>query len=316
MSLELATRIFKAASDPSRLRLLALLERGEASVGELQTILEQSQPRVSRHLRLLTEAGLVERFRDGQWIYYRLAATPVARNTLAVLDAAADSADTQMLADYNALRRMTEERQREAWQSGSARRTLLAFPAAAQVDDQHLRDALDDALGGGSLGEVLVVGRRAGSLLGLLAPRASQAAGVAPTRALRLLARSSVHAAGLTNCTIRDASPQALPFEAACFDVVLLDEVLGQQMLPVLREAVRVLRPGGRLLILDRVRPAQSRLSAEAREPGLAENHLLAALAEAGCRLSSRSWLPGRAMEHALFTAVVETSQPRTGSYD
>jgi ArsR family transcriptional regulator len=104
MSIDLAARTLKAAAEPTRVRLLLLLGRGEATVGELQEILEQSQPRVSRHLRVLAEAGLVERFRDGQSIYYRLASDQLPEAISGLVRDAAGANDPLVLADAAALR--------------------------------------------------------------------------------------------------------------------------------------------------------------------------------------------------------------------
>jgi DNA-binding transcriptional ArsR family regulator len=123
MSLAATLKTLKAAADPTRLRLLALLANGEATVGELQEILEQSQPRVSRHLRLLDEAGLVAKFRDGHWIYYRLATAPsaivdgrlageiLAGEILALID----TDDEQVARDRTALDRVKRNREREVF---------------------------------------------------------------------------------------------------------------------------------------------------------------------------------------------------------
>ena len=102
MSFVLASRRLKALAEPTRLRLLALLAGGEVTVGELQAILGQSQPRVSRHLKLLADAGLVERFRDGHWVYYRLSGDPKARALSAAAIAQLPAADQQRLADQAA----------------------------------------------------------------------------------------------------------------------------------------------------------------------------------------------------------------------
>lgn len=313
MHLEAVTRCLKAAAEPTRLRLLALLSRGEASVGELQDILGQSQPRVSRHLRLLDEAGLVERFRDGHWIYYRLTAAPATRAVLGLL-AAEPRGDAQLAADAAALEQVTRHRQRAAWSAG-ATRVMPAARAATPLAADHLREALDDALGAGPLGRVLVVGCRAGTLLQQLGPRAEQAVGVDPSSSLRLLARGRLRAARLENCTVRAARATALPFPPAHFHVVVLDEALGTAPRAVLAEAVRVLRAGGRLLLLDHIRPAATRLEASPAAAGLPENQLLALLAESGCRVTHRSWLPGPALDQALIAGVAESARGRTGTH-
>ena len=87
-------RWLRAAGESSRLRLLALCAQGPLSVSELAETLRQSEPRVSRHLKILSEAGLIERYRQGQWVQYRVAADPqaAARESFpALLGALADT---------------------------------------------------------------------------------------------------------------------------------------------------------------------------------------------------------------------------------
>ncbi|MDJ0927587.1 MAG: metalloregulator ArsR/SmtB family transcription factor [Gammaproteobacteria bacterium] len=314
MSFDLASRTLKAAADPTRLRLLALLDRGEATVGELQAILEQSQPRVSRHLRLLSDAGLVERFRDGHWIYYRVATTPAARALVRAAIDTLDPQDVELLADRAALDRVKRERQRDAFGDRSA---LTSTLAGARPGEAELRDVVDELLGDGAVGEVLDIGCGGGSLLRWLAPRARLVVGADVSRSARVLARSRAHQWGLSNCTIRDADVEHLPFDDACFDLVILDEVLSatNDRDAGLREALRVLRPTGRLLILDRIWPVATQLGPNP-EGGLIDNQLSAALAAAGGRVTARRWLPGRALEYAVFTAAPAYTLQRTGSDD
>ena len=146
MSFDLASRTLKAAADPTRLRLLALLDRGEATVGELQEILDQSQPRVSRHLRLLSDADLVERFRDGQWVYYRVATAAAARALVRAAIETLDPQDPELLADRERLDQVKRERQRDAFGGRSA---LTSTLAGTRPGDAELRETVDDVLGDG-----------------------------------------------------------------------------------------------------------------------------------------------------------------------
>lgn len=312
MPLELSVSRLKAAADATRVRLLLLLARGEATVGELQAILDQSQPRVSRHLRLLAEAGLVDRFRDGQSIYYRLAREPFAAELAAMLAAAAGRRDPQLLADAGALEKVLGARRRAACR-GTA--LLAAAQNGTRPATADLETALDELLEAFDCRDALDVGCGGGSLLAWLSRRAAHVTGVDTAREMRLLSRARTHAAGLSRCTVRAADLHALPFDARSFDLVLLDEVLGPSPAPVtaLRESARVLRPDGRLVILDRVEPTARHL--EAGRSGLAENQLNAALAGAGLRLTARGWLPGRAPDYAIFVSVPTSAALRTGTY-
>ena len=233
----------KAAAEPTRLRLLVLLRHGEFTVGELASILRQSQPRISRHLRLLTEAGFLDRFREQQCVYYRM---PVAgqclqwsRQILALLNPDA----TGLLRDREQAARVVSQRVVEA--------TAVATPEQESRDD--LARLLVDELGPSSIGELLDIGTGAGLMLELLGPRAEHAIGIdISTPALRL-ARTRVHGVGLSHCEFRRGDMYGLPCEDAAFDLVTMDRLLGLAEHPVaaLNEAARALRPGGRLLVIE-----------------------------------------------------------------
>ena len=311
MSLVATIQTLKAASDPTRLRLLALLANGEATVGELQEILDQSQPRVSRHLRLLSEAGLVEKFRDGQWVYYRLAEAPTA-----ILDeilGLVGHDDPAIRNDRLTLDRVKREREREVFGARIVQQASLAV----RPDDAALHEALDDCLRNRNarFTSVLDIGCGSGTLLRLLGQRAGRVVGIDISRRMRLLARSRLHQAGLANCTVRAGDMTKLPFADGEFDLVILDEVLsgGPDALAGLREAARVLARSGQLLILDRIQPVARRLPQHEDNSPLIENQLKAMLAELGLRLEHRHWFPGKSMEYAVLAAVPEQQQ-RTGT--
>jgi ArsR family transcriptional regulator len=310
MSLDATSRCLKAAADPTRLRLLTILSQGDAAVGELQLVLDQSQPRVSRHLKILTDARLIERFRDGHWVYYRLASAPATRNLIDAAIALIDAGEPQIRADREALAAVKQARRRDVYGDRDVRARLLA---GARPDDELLRSALEELLGDGPLGEVLDIGCGLGSALPILSQRARLVVGVDAAQSARLLARSRVHELGLANCTIRAADLRELPFVDQSFDLVILDEVLttGVELGAGLAEALRVLRPDGRLLIIDRIQPVASQLQAGT---ALADNQLNVALVEVGARIESRRWLPGRAPDFALFAAAPAYPLARTGS--
>ena len=239
--------LLKAAADPTRLRLLAVLAPGELTVGELTQILKQSQPRVSRHLKLLCDAGLLERFKEAHCVYYRLAALddPALR-----LHEGLEPNDTAVRADRERRAVVIAERARRATDRLAERTT------AAAVDDSlsgTVGGLLVQELSAEPVGDLLDVGTGAGFLLKTLAPVAKRAVGVdQSTDALRL-ARSQVQGAGLGRCVLRRGDMYRLAFGAAEFDTVTLGRVLSHAQDPaaVLAEAQRVLRPGGRLVLID-----------------------------------------------------------------
>ena len=307
----------KAAADPTRLRLLALLTGGEATVGEFQEILGQSQPRVSRHLRLLDEAGLVTRFRDGQWVYYRLASTPSVVDTARQVIAMIGADDPILNRDREALSRVKRGRERDAY---NARHSApwLGTMNGDRPTESTLIEAIEEDADENRFGEILEVGCGNGALLCRLAENARNAVGVDASKSMRLLARSRVHQSGLANCTVRGAELHALLFADATFDLIVLNGVLGVAVdtLDILREARRLLGLKGRLMIIDRIQPTTVHLTTDSPHGLLVENQLVAKLGELGYRIFNRTWFPGRVMEYALFSARPEVASIRTGTYD
>ena len=299
----------RAVAESSRLRLLALLDSGEASVGELVLALEQSQPRVSRHLKVLVDAGLVENFRDNHHMYYRLSRTGGLGELLQTALAGV-ARDSEVQADRVRLAAARQALEKDAYNrmdTKQARARAFRPPAAQGVTEA----ALDDALGDAELGDFLNVRAGSGRLLMHLAPKAKTATGVDRSQAMRMLARSRLQQAGLAKCTLRNVEANTLPFSPRSFDTVLLNEALGRadDQRKALAEAARVLRPGGRLLVLDWIQAVarQNNSPFNRSEQGaapLAENQLRALLAEQGLTVSQRSWLPGKSPNYALFVAV------------
>ncbi len=230
----------KALADPMRLRLVALCTHGECSVSELTAVVGLSQPRVSQHLRQLCDAGLLERFRDGQFVYYRIASAEggagLRRRLLALLPA-----DEPLLEkDASKLRDL---------------RPAPGKSGGSREHDRRLHRALVELSLVAPLGDLIDIGSGRGRLLKLLASRAQRAVGVDVDADARRLARAELLLAGLPNCTLRQGDMYDLPFDDSNFDTVILDDVLVDAERPaaVLTEATRLLRPQGRLIVLTRV---------------------------------------------------------------
>ena len=315
MNLNDSVNSLKAASDPTRLRLLALLAAGEASVGELQEVLEQSQPRVSRHLKILCEGGLADRFRDGHSIYYRLPADSSARAFIAVLIGRMPVQEPVLVADRARMIEARGSRARKAW----SERAVLVESGKALIPGLAAADDLAVAFAEvpGNFGDLLDIGSGTGAVLCHLAPRATNSTGVDISPAMRVVARTRVRNAGIANCTLRQGDMHQLPFADGSFDTVLLDQVLSLTDKPrsAITEAARVLRRDGRLIVLDRFGPVQSNLAPGHGLGELAENHLAVMLAEAGLRAGRRRDLAGRLPGFALLTAL-PAIEMRTGTYD
>lgn len=244
VSLNRVLDALKAAAEPTRLRLLALCARGELTVSELTEVLGQSQPRISRHLKILCTAGLLDRFREQSWVFYRV---PVrgpgaksARDLLRLLPAG----DPALALDLERLEQVLARRLAQAGDAGAGE----ALPAPAGVDARVLA-----LLGGEPLGHLLDIGTGTGRMLRLLGRDAETAVGIDISRPMLMLARSNLHAAGLDHLSVRQGNMYQLRFADESFDTVTIDQVLFQAEQPgdVLRETARVLRPGGRLLLVE-----------------------------------------------------------------
>ena len=226
----------KLLADPVRMRLIALCGRAECSVSELTTVTGQSQPRISQHLKQLCAVQLLERFRDGHFVYYRVptrgADGAVQRRLLSLMP----DDEPQFAVDLERLRALRDYEN-------------LETSCAA---DRSLHHALVELTVARPLGDLLDIGCGQGRLLKLLASRAKRVVGVDIDANARRLARAEMLLADLPNCTLRHGEMGALPFADHEFDTIILDDVLGDAEQPekVLDEARRVLRPGGRILLL------------------------------------------------------------------
>ena len=232
---------FKALADPVRTRLVALCALAECSVSELTKVTGQSQPRTSQHVKQLCAVKLLERFKDGHFVYYR------------VPTSGADSASRRKLLG------LLPENEPQFSEDAQKLREIRAAggDVAAPVSerDRSLHRALVELTVSRPLGDLLDIGCGQGRVLKLLASRAHRAVGVDNDSNARKLARAELLLAGTPNTTLRQGDMLALPFADNEFDTVILDDVLGSAEDPAaaVKEAKRLLAPGGRLLLLASV---------------------------------------------------------------
>jgi DNA-binding transcriptional ArsR family regulator len=257
-SAEALATLLRALGDPSRLRLLRALEQGELTVGEMTEVTGLSQPRVSRHLRLLCEARVLRRARDRNEVYYR---ANVDADRRALVQQTLDSlspGDPDLTQDHARLKSILDRRRGRAQELLTALGIEPLDDAAAEAVAAGLRELLaqTESVPCGewpALGRLLDVGTGTGTMLPLLSPHADRIVAVDHSREMRLVARARVLANGLVNCTVQDGDMYALSFADAYFDTVTMDRVLGVASRPesAIAEAARLLRPGGRLLVVE-----------------------------------------------------------------
>lgn len=243
----------RAAAEPTRLRLLALCARSELTVTELCQILGQSQPRVSRHLKLLCEAGLLQRFREGTWAFFRLASDTEGAVLARILVDRLSQDDRALALDVTRLEGI--RRQRADAAAAYFRRNAAQWDRirALHVDEAEVERTLLELLPKGGIGALLDVGTGTGRMLQLAGPRVERAVGIDTSREMLAVARANLDRAGLERCEVRQADMYQLPWADASFDAAIFHMVLHFAAAPAeaVAEAARVLRPGGRLLIVD-----------------------------------------------------------------
>lgn len=248
-----ALAIFRALADPTRLRMLALVRRMELSVGELAHVLRQSQPRVSRHVKILVDAGLLERHKEGAWVFVRLGKEATVGPVLAAIDALAKAEDATTMADLARLAAVRAERVAAAEAYFSAHAEAWDDIRSLHVSDAEVEAAIMRALCDRPLGTILDIGTGTGRMIELLGPAANEAVGIDRSPEMLRVARGKIEAAGLQHCQVRQADMYALPQRDASADTVVLHQVLhfAHEPADAVAEAARVLAPGGRLLIVD-----------------------------------------------------------------
>ena len=288
-----APKIFASLADPTRLRILMLLRAMELSVGEIAQVLGQSQPRVSRHVKILIDAGLAERRKEGSWVFVSLGERARLEPLFQLLDrwseidgdTSTTAADADRLAAVRADRAAAAERyfagHAEEW---DALRSL-------HVAETEVEAAIGRALGGRSggpesIGRLIDIGTGTGRMIELFGPAATQSLGIDRSPEMLRLARVKLADAGIAAVELRQGDMYALPLPSGSAETVIIHQVLhfAQNPAAAVSEAARLLNPGGRLLIVDfapheretlRVTDAHARL-------GFADETVLKYLEEAG----------------------------------
>lgn len=251
--LSLLVDTMKAAAESSRLRILLLLSRGDLTVSDLTEIMSQSQPRVSRHLKLLLEAGLIERYQEGSWAYFRLSDVEGARDFVLGLSSRVDDGDPQLERDFERLAAVKQRRRDSAAEYFRANAASWDKIRSLHAPDRDVETAMLKVVGDKPVHSMLDLGTGTGRILELFADHYQRGLGIDQSREMLAVARSNLDNADVTHAQVRQGDVYTLPLDRDSYDLITIHQVLHYLDDPqiAIREAARVLRPGGRLLIVD-----------------------------------------------------------------
>ncbi len=252
-SVDAVLETLKAIGEETRLRIVALLGHAELTVTDLTEILGQSQPRVSRHLKLLVDAGVVEKHREGTWAFFRLvdqgAGLTILHGALATLD----PHDPVMSADRDRLASVRHRRASAAQEYFEQIAPIWDEERSLHAAEDAVEAAIVDAIGSASVGRMVDLGTGTGRILQLLGPRATRAVGIDASHSMLSVARANLERAGVARYELRQGDVYSPPVDAASFDLVVIHQVLHYLDDPAraIAEAARLVAPGGRLLVVD-----------------------------------------------------------------
>ena len=244
---------FQALADPTRLRILALLRLMELSVGELAQVLGQSQPRVSRHLKILSDAAVLERRKEGSWVFLTLADAERVAPMFELVDGWADAATRAMFAaDAARTETIRADRTEAANRYFAGHAEVWDQIRSLHVAESEVERAIDRTLGRRPLGRLVDIGTGTGRMIELFGPRSSQSVGIDRSSEMLRLARVKLESAGISS-SLRQGDMYALPLADHSADSVIIHQVLHYAHSPAtaIAEAARVLAPGGTLLVVD-----------------------------------------------------------------
>ena len=305
--MELVLNALKAAAEPTRLRLLTLCAHGELTVSELTQILGQSQPRVSRHLKLLCDAGLLDRFREGIWAFYRLAERGACASLARTLVDAVPADDATLALDLerlDAIRRARREQAAQYFRENAGRWHEIR---SLHVPEREVEAELLRLLPTDGVSDLLDIGTGTGRILELFGPKVARAVGVDASREMLAVARANLEKAGLRNCQVRLADMYQLPFAGGSMDAIIIHQVLHYLDEPAeaLAEAARVLKPGGRLVVVDFARHELELLRSEHahRRLGFEDEEVAGWLSQAGLVPGPVAHLKGQPLTVSLWPA-------------
>jgi ArsR family transcriptional regulator len=303
----------RAVAETTRLRLLVLCAGGELTVSELAQILGQSQPRVSRHLKLLCEAGLLDRFREGSWVFYRLSSGSAASALSRHLVAACGRADETIALDLQRLAVIKHQRAELAAAYFRENAAQWHKIRSLYIDEAEVEAALSEVIAAAAPRDLLDIGTGTGRMIEVLGPTVSHALGIDQSREMLAVARVNLERAGLANSIVRLGDMYQLPLADASFDAIVIHQVLHYADRPAaaIAEAARVLRPNGVLVVVDFAPHALEYLREEHahRRLGFADPDV-----DDWCRAAGLDPYPARFLPGDPLTVVIWTARREAAS--
>lgn len=245
--------ILKAAAEPTRLRILVLLSSGDLTVTDLTEILGQSQPRISRHLKLLSEAGLIDRYQEGAWAWFRLRHDSAAVNLARSIIGVTAGSDAVISRDQTRLGQVRSVRAEKALAYFNSNAKSWDELRKLHVSEAKVEAALREMIGDRPVNAYLDLGTGTGRLLQLFEGIYRNGTGVDASREMLSVARANLERSGISKASVRLGDIFNLPLDGGSFDLVTIHQVLHYLENPeiAIEEAARMLRPGGRLVIVD-----------------------------------------------------------------
>jgi len=297
----------KALGEPTRMRVMALCAHGDLTVSELVHILGQSQPRVSRHLKLLCEAGLLQRLREGSWVFHRLSADTNQSDFVQKLVDLIPDDDEILLRDRERLEEVKVERAQKAAEYFSLNAQRWAEIRALHADDGEVESSLYSLLQPGEDQDFLDIGTGTGQILERFAKSIRQGWGIDLSSEMLSIARANLEEKGIGNCAVRQGDMYQVPFSAESFDMVSIHQVLHYTDEPgrAIGEAARVLRTGGKLGIVDFAPHEEETLRTQHqhRRLGFSEDEISRICRECGLQVTEVKHLPGDPLTVTLWVA-------------
>ena len=307
-------RGLRSAAESTRLRILALCARGDLTVSELTTILGQSQPRVSRHLRLLVEAGLLQRFREGTWAYYRLSERTPEERLVRTLLTMIPTDDGTLIRDQERLDEVKKERAAVAGEFFRRNATQWDRIRKMYINDLEVERALQALIPEQDVGDLLDVGTGTGRILEIFGKSINRGVGIDLSREMLAIARVNLEKRGLSNCHVRYGDMNQLPFGNETFGAVTFHLALhyAEDPADAIREAARYLDVGGRMIIVDFARHDEKSLQTEHahRWLGFDDDDIGDWFAAAGLTIGTVKRLPGDPLTVCLWSAEKRPAAP------